>query len=34
MEKVVHPFKIFKTIFYFNFFEKGKVLFCSVKVWK
>jgi hypothetical protein len=27
MEKVVHLFKTFKTIFYFNFSEHGKVLF-------
>jgi hypothetical protein len=33
MEKVVPLFKAFKTIFYFKFFEVGKVLFRLVKVW-
>jgi hypothetical protein len=32
MEKVVHLFDIFETIFYFNFFEQGKVTFGVVKV--
>jgi hypothetical protein len=31
MEKVVPFFKTFTTIFYFNLFEHGKVLFESVK---
>jgi hypothetical protein len=34
MEKVVHPFKISKTIFYFKFLELEKVKFGSIKVWK
>jgi hypothetical protein len=33
MEKVVPFFKTFTTIFYFNFFNLGKILFGSVKVW-
>jgi hypothetical protein len=32
MEKVVSFFKYLTTIFYFKFFELGKVLFRSVKV--
>jgi hypothetical protein len=32
MEKVVHLFEIFKTIFYFNFSELGNVLFRLVEV--
>jgi hypothetical protein len=32
MEKVVHLFKIFKTIFYFNILEFGKAIFGLVKV--
>jgi hypothetical protein len=31
MQKVVHLLKVFKTIFYFNFFELGRVLFELVK---
>jgi hypothetical protein len=31
MEKVVHLFEIFKTIFYFKFFELEKDLFGLVK---
>jgi hypothetical protein len=31
MQKVVHLLEIFKTIFYFNFFELGRVLFELVK---
>jgi hypothetical protein len=34
MDKVVHIFEIFKTIFYFNFLELKKVPFGSVKIWK
>jgi hypothetical protein len=34
MEKVVPLFKPFKTIFYSQFSENGKVLFGSVKVWE
>jgi hypothetical protein len=34
MEKVVHLFEIFKTIFYFKFFRLGKAVFGSVKYWK
>jgi hypothetical protein len=34
MEKVVPLFNPFKTIFYFNFYEQGKVLFESIKVWR
>jgi hypothetical protein len=33
MEKVVHIFETFKTIFYFKNFEPGKVLFGSNQVW-
>jgi hypothetical protein len=33
MEKFFHLLEIFKTIFYFKFFELEKVLFGSVKVW-
>jgi hypothetical protein len=32
MEKLVHLFKTFKTIFYFNFSEDRNVLFGSVKI--
>jgi hypothetical protein len=32
MDEVVPLFKTFSTIFYFNFFELGNVLFGSVKV--
>jgi hypothetical protein len=32
MEKVVHLSEIFKTIFLFNFFEPGMVLFEAVKI--
>jgi hypothetical protein len=32
MAKVLPLFKPFKPIFYFDFFEQGKVLFKSVKV--
>jgi hypothetical protein len=32
MDKVVSLIKAFKTMFYFNFFEPGKILFGSVKV--
>jgi hypothetical protein len=31
MEKVVQLFEIFKTIFYFKFFELGKAVFGMVK---
>jgi hypothetical protein len=34
MEKIVHLFDIFKTIFYYNFLEHRKFKFGSVKVWK
>jgi hypothetical protein len=34
MEKVVHVFEIFKTIFYLKFFELGKSVLGSVKFWK
>jgi hypothetical protein len=34
MEKVVPFFKPFTTIFYFKFFELGKIVFGSVKVSK
>jgi hypothetical protein len=34
MEKVVHLFEIFKTIFYFKIFGLGKAIFGLVKVWK
>jgi hypothetical protein len=34
MEKVVQPFEIFKTIFYFKFFGIGKGVSRLVKVWK
>jgi hypothetical protein len=34
MEKVVHLFEIFKTIFYFKYFGLRKTAFGSVKVWK
>jgi hypothetical protein len=34
MEKVVHLFEIFKTIFYSKFLELEKVEFGAVKVWK
>jgi hypothetical protein len=34
MEKVVHPFKNFKTIFYFKKFGLVKAVFGSVKIWK
>jgi hypothetical protein len=33
MEQVVSLFKSFKTLFYLNFFDLGKVLFGPVKVW-
>jgi hypothetical protein len=33
MEKVVYLFEIVKTIFYFKFFELGKVLLRSKEVW-
>jgi hypothetical protein len=33
-EKVVYPFEMFKTIFYFNFLELDKVPFGSVKILK
>jgi hypothetical protein len=32
MEKYVHLFDIFKTIFYFKFLELGEVIFGPVKV--
>jgi hypothetical protein len=32
MDKVVHLFEIFKTIFYFKFLELGKANFRSIKV--
>jgi hypothetical protein len=32
MEKVVHFFKTFTSIFYFKFFELGKVLFGPAKL--
>jgi hypothetical protein len=32
MDEVVPLFKTFSTIFYFNFFELGNILFGSVKV--
>jgi hypothetical protein len=32
MEKVVHLFDSFKTIFYFNFFGIGKAIFGLVNV--
>jgi hypothetical protein len=32
MDKVVHHFEIFKTIFYFKFLELRKVKFGSIKV--
>jgi hypothetical protein len=32
MEKVLHIFEIFKTPFYFKFFELEKVTFGAVKV--
>jgi hypothetical protein len=32
MDKVVHPFESFKIIFYFNFFDLGKVLVGSNEV--
>jgi hypothetical protein len=34
MEKVVHLFKIFKTLVYFKFLKLGKVKFGLIKVWK
>jgi hypothetical protein len=34
MEKVVHPFEIFKTLFYFKIFRLMKAAFRSVKIWK
>jgi hypothetical protein len=34
MDKLVHLFEIFKTIFYFKFLELGKVKFGSIKIWK
>jgi hypothetical protein len=34
MEKVVHLFERFKTIFYFKFFRLGKAIFRLVKVYK
>jgi hypothetical protein len=34
MEKVVHLFEIFKTMFYFKFLELRKVKFESIKIWK
>jgi hypothetical protein len=34
MDKVVHFFKSFKTIFYFKNLELGKVKFGPIKVWK
>jgi hypothetical protein len=34
MEKDVHLFEGFNTIFYFKFFALGKAIFGSVKVWK
>jgi hypothetical protein len=34
MEKVVHLFEIFKTIFCFKFLELRNVKFRSIKVWK
>jgi hypothetical protein len=34
MEKVVHLFEIFKTIFYFKFLELWNVKFGVVKIWK
>jgi hypothetical protein len=32
MEKIVHLFETFKTIFYFNFLELGEVKFGSIKI--
>jgi hypothetical protein len=32
MKKLVHLFEIFKTLFYFKFFELKKVLFGVVEV--
>jgi hypothetical protein len=32
MEKVVHLFEIFKTIFYSKFLELRKILFGAIKV--
>jgi hypothetical protein len=32
MEKIIHLFEIFKTIFYFNFFGLGKALVGAGKV--
>jgi hypothetical protein len=34
MEKVVHLFESFKTIFYFKIFKLGKAVFGSVNIWK
>jgi hypothetical protein len=34
MEKIVHIFEIFETIFYFKFLELGKIKFGSIKVWE
>jgi hypothetical protein len=34
MEKIVHFFEIFKTIFYFKLLEPREIIFGSVNVWK